>query len=152
MSKLYFFTIDFPFGKQETFIETEIMYLSKEFDEIRIIPLYEQKATNNLRILPSNVKLNDGLLSKSYLVRLMNILFYYDHLIYKKFIKEYFDKNLYKSIKNQLFWFSNFVNVLNISKSKSFKKIIDIQDGVFYFYVGTATSLMLHFISKKKEC
>jgi len=34
---LFFITACFPYGKEETFIENEIKYLSKSFDKIIII-------------------------------------------------------------------------------------------------------------------
>jgi len=39
MKNLYFFTATFPFGFRESFIETEIRYLSDAFDNVTIIPL-----------------------------------------------------------------------------------------------------------------
>ena len=38
MRRLLFFTQNYPFSQGETFIESEIEYLSKAFDEIVILP------------------------------------------------------------------------------------------------------------------
>ncbi len=52
MYKLTILTVSFPYGNGEQFLETEIEYLSKDFDEIIIIPAI---ANGNMRPLPSNV-------------------------------------------------------------------------------------------------
>ena len=51
---LFFFTSEFPFGKAETFIETEILYLSKSFKNITIIT--HDILTISRRKIPKNVK------------------------------------------------------------------------------------------------
>ena len=41
--KLNFFTFEFPLGSWESYIENEILILSKNFDEIKIFPHYFKK-------------------------------------------------------------------------------------------------------------
>jgi glycosyltransferase involved in cell wall biosynthesis len=53
-NSLYLFTESFPYGtKSETFLETEILYLSEAFEEVYVIPA--QKDRNTQRHLPANV-------------------------------------------------------------------------------------------------
>lgn len=57
---LFFFTAEYPYGsKSETFIETEIHYLSKAFDSIIIYPL--SKGDGSIRSLPKNVTVDDSI-------------------------------------------------------------------------------------------
>ena len=51
-NQLILFTSDFPYGTGETFLETEIIYLSKEFDEVKIIT--QNTISNFCRSLPEN--------------------------------------------------------------------------------------------------
>src|SRR5574343_70480 len=51
-NNLILFTADFPFGSGETFLETEITFLSKGFDAVHIISANTQNETT--RILPEN--------------------------------------------------------------------------------------------------
>lgn len=53
-STLILFTNIFPYGKGETFIETEIEYLSKKFNKIIIIPSAVYKNSKITRKLPNN--------------------------------------------------------------------------------------------------
>lgn len=61
MAILALYTSSFPFGKSETFLETEILYLSKAFEEIIIIPFQKSGAQ---RTLPANVKVRHSDSSK----------------------------------------------------------------------------------------
>lgn len=51
--KLILLTSEFPYGKGETFLETEIIFLAEEFDEVQIIS--SAQSLNEKRILPNNV-------------------------------------------------------------------------------------------------
>jgi glycosyltransferase involved in cell wall biosynthesis len=53
MSGLALFTSNFPYGNSETFLETEINFLSLNFEEIFIIP---SSGKGNMRNLPGNVR------------------------------------------------------------------------------------------------
>lgn len=70
------FTAEFPYGQQETFLETELAFLSEKFDEVYIVPLFKHSSLRFLKF--KNVKVmppvNDArrvsigsLLSLSYL-------------------------------------------------------------------------------------
>ena len=54
MSDLIIFTNSFPFGDGETFLETEIKFLSLTFKTIHIFPLFYGKS-KQARVLPSNI-------------------------------------------------------------------------------------------------
>lgn len=55
MRKLVFVTGEYPYGKGETFIENEILYLSKEFDEVYIFAAFANKQSSlYMRETPSN--------------------------------------------------------------------------------------------------
>lgn len=55
---LHLITLDFPFGKKETFLESEIEVLANYFKKIIIYP---RQITGTQRILPANVEINSGL-------------------------------------------------------------------------------------------
>lgn len=62
--KLVLFTAEFPFGnKSETFLETEIPFLAKYFDQITIVPSH---ASTSIRDLPKNIIINRALADADY--------------------------------------------------------------------------------------
>ena len=54
-NKLILYTFEFPFGVLESYLETEIIYLAKAFDEVQIVP-FELMTNNSTQriILPEN--------------------------------------------------------------------------------------------------
>jgi len=130
MKNIVLFTVSYPYGKREQFLETEILYLSKHFSTITIIPTYIQGLK---RDLPENVSVDDGFASNNsnflFFLRSLYSVYFYKELIerpsiffsYKKLIKlssfvgkgvclynyikdVYDDKNLFYS-----YWFNGSV-------------------------------------------
>lgn len=68
---LFFFTNDFPFGKDETFIENEIPILAREFDKIILV---SNDCTNKqTRTVPSNVIIERSSYDLTLINRLLSI-------------------------------------------------------------------------------
>lgn len=62
---LHLFTAEFPNGnKSETFLETEILFLSKEFDKVIIYP--SVKKGDTVRNVPNNVYINSILRNRTF--------------------------------------------------------------------------------------
>lgn len=57
---LVLFTLQYPYGKAETFLESEIRFLSKSFDTIYVVPSTNE-STTPLRSTPGNVRIIDSL-------------------------------------------------------------------------------------------
>jgi len=49
------FTASFPYYNREAFFESELKYLTKEFEHIYIVPMYNPGINNNARSIPPNV-------------------------------------------------------------------------------------------------
>ena len=100
--KLILFTASYPYGAGETFLETEIDYLSEAFDQVLIVS--NDVISSEKRVIPANcevVRKSDGVSKKDKL----NALF----LIYnrhgkaeKKIIKDIYQLNWSKGIQNTL--------------------------------------------------
>jgi len=71
-NKLILFTADFPFGSGETFLETEIVYLSKGFDSVRIISANSQN--EQTRRVPENCSVERINLNLSSLQKIQSLL------------------------------------------------------------------------------
>lgn len=54
---LYLFTLDYPFGNQETFIENEIQVLAERFESVKLIPLLYIGDLAIQRAVPDNVEI-----------------------------------------------------------------------------------------------
>ena len=83
-------TRQFPYGGNETFLETEIKYLSKHFDSVTIYP---STMCERVRVMPANVKVNN-LIAEEYSKRikwifrtLLSFDMYFTLLRYMKQVK-----------------------------------------------------------------
>lgn len=95
--KLVLFTADFPYGTGETFLETEIIFLCKAFEEVVIIP---QNTMNHIRIIPSNCKVEQIILDYSFKTRVKSSFNLLNPIVWKelKRIKTVYKKKISSAI------------------------------------------------------
>lgn len=154
MSKLVLFTNTFPFGKGETFLQEELQFTSKEFDEVVIFPLYT----------PNNNAYKHDIPSVG--VRIMQPLLPFDHkdkkaLIKNGFfcfapiwfaIKEFFAKRVFLSGK-KMWLFANYLFMLRsiLSNRSVMNEVMEQINGckVAYFYWGDKSALLVPFLKKR---
>lgn len=97
-NQLILFTADFPYGTGETFLETEIVYLAKGFDEVKIIS--QNISSKECRSLPDNCSVERISLSISAADKIKALLGVLDPLFWKErsVIKSVYGKHLTKGI------------------------------------------------------
>lgn len=145
---LMLFTMSFPYGKSEQFLETEILFLADRFKHVLIVP---SLVMDNKRVLPPNSevinpaqKFKPALKIRRYIFKhLFKILF----ILFYTLVKTR-DKTIYLSkFKNRI------VNLsLDIEKSEYYynhlKKHLETTDLIyFYWFVEPA----FHFCILKKQ-
>lgn len=139
------FTNSFPYAKGEEFLETEILYLSKNFESVYIYP---SDVIGDIRKVPSNVyvkqlKFSEAFSAKELIFkhwRFIFFVFYNELLVSKKRI--YFFQNI-KFYFNQLIWKTNQAEQLLIELKK-----YQPNDTVFYTYWFDNWSFLLSIINK----
>jgi glycosyltransferase involved in cell wall biosynthesis len=97
-NQLILFTADFPYGTGETFLETEIVYLAKGFDEVKIIS--QNISSEECRSLPDNCSVERINLSISAADKIRALFGVLNPLFWKerKVIKSVYGKHLTKGI------------------------------------------------------
>ena len=148
---LVLFTNTFPYGMGESFLETEIKYLAKEFDKIIIYPI---KKDGEKRELPLNVEISSDFIifkvnsfspKKTILknILLISIVLWNElvvskkrKLFYKKF-KVYFNILIYRIACSELL-------------IKEFEKF-DSENVVFYSYWFNQWSSLLCLMTNRKK-
>ncbi len=142
---LVLLTLEFPYGLRETYLETEINYLSEHFTEVHIISS-SKKGTP--RITPENVivhsvKGNDKFKPTALVFNFLAIC----ELYFFTFLKSRMRWNYLIHIKSFLHHFQN-----DYSKLHEIKRIIirgDLWDSLFYDYWMVNSSLSLIFLKKR---
>lgn len=97
-NQLILFTADFPYGTGETFLETEIVYLAKGFDKVKIVS--QNTSSKECRSLPDNCSVERINLSISSVDKIKALFGVFNPLFWKerKVIKSVYGKRLTKGI------------------------------------------------------
>jgi len=145
MKKCFLFTSSFPFGFGETFLETEITYLSKSFDKVVIFALTSD--SNITRDIPENVVAFHLNQTKFYFKRIKKIIAGMFHPIFP------IDK---KNFRGRLACYYKRGTVYRAVK-KCFavikkEAIIVDSDTLFYSYWLSDTALISLSLRKKMKC
>jgi glycosyltransferase involved in cell wall biosynthesis len=131
-NQLVLFTTDFPFGTGETFLETEIIYLSKEFQEVRIIT---QNTTSKIcRDLPKNCFVERINIEVSKLDKIKSLFGLFSTLFWNeiKVIKTIYGKSITKEMISTM--------LISLYRGKKIKTIVlglrnsNIQNTKHFFY------------------
>jgi len=150
MKVLYLFTSSFPFGKGENFLETEIVYLSKTFREITIVP-YQYGGVEKARLLPSNVKILQPLRSDKakFIIILLKGIF--NLKPFKIFALDLLKLNV-RSISHFRRWIRETIITRWLLGTKAIETIIQQKDqSILYFYWSSGpTSSNLSLVLGKK--
>lgn len=126
--KLLIFTSSFPFGEYETFLEGEILILSRYFEKIYIIP---NSNVGNCRQTPANVEVIDSFAIEKggKLSQVLKILIWKN--FYKELFKDLFNFNYIRQLLVTAYYaksLTSFIKGLIISKE------LDLKNTIFYTY------------------
>ena len=143
--ELYLFTGLFPYGKLENFLETEIDYLCKEFDDVYVVPFRKE---GYIRSYPSNCIVLSPIAQNS-----IQYLFHglYCNQSFNILIKDFFTNRVFCSLRKLKVWLTGYIAVnciLNSFVVKSFKDA-DVVDKIFYFYWGKWGNVLSLFIKDR---
>lgn len=148
---LALFTFSFPYGNGESFLESEIIYLSKEYKKIFIF--YSDSNTSNLREIPSNVFLTYlPLQNRSRLKRLLLSRFLILPIVIQELIfisKKLGLKLTSFKIKKLLFDLGDAYFIKDNISSFFSNKNLDLKKIVFYSYWMNNNALALALLKKE---
>lgn len=141
--RLYFFTATYPYGFRESFIETEIKYISKEFDEVKIIPLSARG--KSIRKVPDNCSISKPVMQSRFWLYFINLL---PSRTFPIFIREFIKKKVYKSNARFKAFMLAYIHSNILIRNNTVKNVIKNlhQNDVLYFYWGKGAIYILPFI------
>jgi glycosyltransferase involved in cell wall biosynthesis len=148
--KLILISLHYPYGWSETFLENEIYYLAKKFDNITILPLFKD---DNYRQIPKNVDICNVLSEKPKRkkMRLKNFIAFCN-LTFLLFFTEFLHtKQKFYFIKK----FRCFLDSItqNIQKALLFEKVIENEkhNTMYYSYWMNDGALILSILKIRKR-
>lgn len=139
MKRLYLFTARYPYEGTENFLEDEIIYLSKRFDQIIIVPYMATFA--GIRDIPANCQITRPIINGKFDL-LTKGLFHYG--VAEDLLKEFFCKHVYASVKRLKVWLTGYGVSNSIANSPVIKEIgrkLEKND-VCYFYWGKWSNIL----------
>src|SRR5690606_27911335 len=132
---LVYFTASYPYGTRETYLHNEILMLSKYFEHIYILPMYNPTKSSTRRVTPSNVIVIEPLAPQG-ISRLVSGIFNLTPCI--EYLKEFFSENIYSDISKMKRWFNSMlVYRIVYAKFKDIKKGIPL-NSILYSYWAEA--------------
>lgn len=146
MKNLVLYTAEFPYGKGETFLETEIVYLASKFEKITIVSTEKIDALEQ-RNVPANVKVQNlpplsSLQKYRALIGVKNKVFLDEH----KYWKTISGRSL-----NRLEAKTALVSLYNAKRILKLLKDVDVKNTVFYSYWCNDAALALALLSSKQK-
>lgn len=130
-SSLICITSSFPYGRKETYFHNELEYLSKSFENIFIIPIYNPYGSTNIRDTPENVVVLEPILALNKYSRLISFLLLFN--IFNPVFIEFFTHKVFFS----KFRFNRWVNSLilyGLGRKRLSEILKDINSGNVILY------------------
>lgn len=147
MKCLYLFTNHYPYSYQENFLEDEIIFLSRRFDKIIILPFGDDKG--EMRPIPNNCEVLRIAISHNRFDYILKGLFH--PRTFGVLIREFFRGRVYSSNKRLKSWGASaryLNNCLNNSKIRKVIRNLQKED-VCYFYWGIGQCLLSIILKNK---
>jgi colanic acid/amylovoran biosynthesis glycosyltransferase len=147
MKKLYFFTATFPFETRESFIETEIRYLSDAFGKVAIIPCAGK--ADIIREVPDNCEVLSPIIRNKWQHHFLGL---FGLRTLKLFSKDFFRKKVFANWKRLKTFLVAYCTINALFQSRSLNIILkEIQpNDVMYFYWGVGSCQLTPFLSNIK--
>lgn len=144
--RVFLFTAAFPFEQTESFLEEEIGYLCREFEQVVITPLYGSMRT---REVPDNCVVNSPILPSAKLRNYATALL--PNRAFPLYAKEFFTHRVWSSARRLKSWLISYAQSCNILRSKSVKTILSeaTAEDVLYFYWGKGSNIIPLFYPGK---
>ncbi len=149
--KLILLTSQYPYGTGESFLETEIHYLSKAFDRIIVLPLDAKDLSDKKRSIPQNVVVDEKqitLLNARSKIPIQKKIFsvIFNKTFYRLLILD--NKTLLKKLIKIKLYFQRFFNAVYISDflDRNFEKN---KGEIYYSYWLSSGTLALTLLKNK---
>lgn len=139
-------TASYPYGKRETYFESELQYLADAFERVIIIPKYNPYNENGNRNIPHNVQVVPPVLPMNKGVRFFKGVFSAGPI--DLYITDFFDNKVYRSISFIKSWFQSLL--MHRIIYKRFKDVLEEIDGeiIIYSYWADAPIIGTRLLKK----
>ncbi len=150
MSRLFVFPVRFPFTNiVECFLNEEVSYLSKSFDEVIFVPL--KKEVVNPKPLPDNCNIIEPIFSNKYLFFLRGL---FCTRTFGMLWSDFFGNRVWSDLSKFKIWLIGYITInslVNSRQIKNLEKTLRSED-VCYFYWGKWSNALAILWKDKAKC
>lgn len=151
MKKLILFTTSYPFGNHETYIEDELLVLSKNFN-VEIYPLIYKKKSKVPRRVPMNVRVHSPAFPIS---KLQRVILFFRGLVHvgnlNVIFHDFADFKVYKNPINLKTWFMHYFHYVAMLGTSQYHDVELLDNCVFYFYWGNGWPMLCLNLAKRRN-
>jgi glycosyltransferase involved in cell wall biosynthesis len=145
--RILIFTDNFPYGKSESFLETELEYIAHSFESVSIIP-FETGKDKNSRKIPDKIEVVKPVFNK--VKNKIEILYkgLFNTSVFLMLIKEGLRSKVWKSVTKFRTWATHFLLIRGLLNEIKQRDLINFfnQFDILYFYWGLRWSQILPFL------
>src|SRR5690606_31465280 len=143
------FTASYPYGKRETYFETELQYLAKAFDRVIIVPKYNPYKVDGDRKMPTNVEAVSPALSMNKMKRFIKGVFSSAPIGF--YFEDSRENTPYRSLQHFKSWFQSL-----LMHRITYRKFTDLLRGVegevvVYSYWADAPVIATQLLQKYRK-
>jgi len=141
------FTDNYPYGKSETFLETELKYIYQSFDKVSVLPL-ETEREKNIRDISEKTEIIKPVFYDVKKKTELLIKGLFNSSIICRLLKEGLSSNVWKSWTKFRIWFTHFLMIRSLLSEIKERDMISFFNkfDILYFYWGLRWSQILPFL------
>jgi len=151
-NRILIFTDNFPYGKSESFLETELEYIDHSFEKVSVFP-FEKGKDKNLREISDKIEIVKPVFNK---VKNKTEILHkglFNTSVFLMLIKEGLRSKVWKSSTNFRIWVTHFLVIRSLLSEVKRRDLINFfnQFDILYFYWGLRWSQILPFLPPEIE-
>jgi colanic acid/amylovoran biosynthesis glycosyltransferase len=149
-NRILIFTDNFPYGKSEAFLETELDYISQSFEIVSVFP-FEIGKDKKIREIPEKIEVMKPVFNE---VKKKTELFYkgfFNASLLLKLFQEGMRSKVWKSGTKFRIWVTHFLVIRSLLNEIKQRDLINFfnQFDILYFYWGLRWSQILPFLPQE---
>jgi colanic acid/amylovoran biosynthesis glycosyltransferase len=145
--RILIFTDNYPYGKSEPFLETELIYIDHSFEKVALLPL-EKGRDKNIRELPGKIEIVSPVFDEIKNKKELLIIGLFNTSLLFSLFREGAHSGVWKSWTKFRIWFTHLLmirNMLSEIRKRNLMQFFNKFD-ILYFYWGLRWSQVIPFL------
>lgn len=148
--RILIFTDNLPYGKSEPFLEAELEYLIRYFDNVSVFP-FEKGRDRKIREIPGKIELITPVFNNARGKSELIIKGLFNSSSIFRLLEEGLKSKVWKSVSRFRIWATHFLIIRSLLKEIKQRDLVNLFNrfDIIYFYWGLRWSQIIPFLSPK---